>query len=76
MGKLAIGTCVFAHRPNKYAKVWNSDLGEEQVVEIERHGKGGWNTPNVKYWLDCLMPKEIELWTGNCKNDCQISSRL
>ena len=52
---------VFAHRPNKYTKVWSSDLGEEQVVEIERYDKGGWNIPNVKYWLDCLMPKEIEL---------------
>ena len=52
---------VFAHRPNKYAKVWNSDLGEEQVVEIEGYDKGGWNRPDVKWWLDCLMPKEIEL---------------
>ena len=52
---------VFAHRPNKYAKVWNSDLGEEQVVEIERHGKGGWNIPNIVCWLDVELPKEIEL---------------
>lgn len=52
---------VFAHRPNKYAKVWNSDLGEEQVVEIEGYDKGGWNIPDVKWWLDCLLPKEIEL---------------
>lgn len=52
---------VFAHRPNKYAKVWNSDLGEEQVIEIEGYDKGGWNIQNVKYWLDCLMPKEVEL---------------
>ena len=51
---------VFAHRPNKYTKVWNSDLGEEQVVEIERHGKGGWNIPNVKWWLDCLLPNMEE----------------
>lgn len=51
----------FAHRPNKYAKVWNSDLGEEQVVEIEGYDKGGWNIPNVKWWLDCSLPKEIEL---------------
>ena len=52
---------VFAHRPNKYAKVWNPDLGEEQVVETERHDKGGWNIPNIKYWLDVKLPKEIEL---------------
>lgn len=50
----------FAHRPSRYTKVWNSDLGEEQVVEIERYDKGGWNIPNVKYWLDVEFPKEIE----------------
>ena len=52
---------IFAHRPNKYANVWNSDLGEKQVVEIERHGKGGWNIPDVKWWLDVKLPKEIKL---------------
>ena len=52
---------VFAHRPNKYAKVWNSDLGEEQIVEVERYGKGEWNIPNAKYWLDVELSKEIEL---------------
>lgn len=51
----------FAHRPNKYTKVWNYDLGEEQMVEVERYGKGEWNIPNVKYWLDCSIPKEKEL---------------
>ena len=51
----------FAHRPNKYAKVWNSDLGEEQTIEIERHGKGEWNVPDVKFWLNVELPKEIEL---------------
>ena len=49
---------VFAHRPNKYTKVWNSDLGEEQVVEIERYGKGEWNIPNIVYWLDTKSPYE------------------
>jgi len=50
----------FAHRPSRYTKVWNSDLGEKQIVEIERYDKGGWNIPNVKYWLDCSMPKVEE----------------
>jgi hypothetical protein len=49
---------VFAHRPNKYANVWNSDLGEEQVVEIEGYDKGGWNQPHVLYWLDAKLPYE------------------
>ena len=51
----------FAHRPSKYAKVWNSDLGERQVVEIDGYDKGGWNQPNVKWWLDVKLPKEIKL---------------
>lgn len=51
----------FAHRPSKYAKFWNSTLGEEQVVKIGVYDKGGWSIPNVKYWLDCSMPKETEL---------------
>lgn len=25
------------------------------------YGKGGWNIPDVKYWLDVELPKEIEL---------------
>jgi hypothetical protein len=51
---------VFAHRTNKYTKVWNSDLGEEQVVEIERYNKGGWNIPDVKWWLNCGWPNKEE----------------
>lgn len=23
--------------------------------------RGGWKIPDVKWWLDCLIPKEIEL---------------
>lgn len=47
---------VCAHRPSKYAKIWNSDLGEEQVIEVEGYDKGGWNIPDVKYWLDSVLP--------------------
>jgi hypothetical protein len=47
---------VCAHRPSKYAKIWNSDLGEEQVIEVECYDKGGWNIPDVKYWLDAVLP--------------------
>ena len=25
------------------------------------YGKGGWNIPDVKFWLDVELPKEIEL---------------
>ena len=49
----------FANRPSKYTKVWYHDLGEEQVIEVERYGKGEWDIPNVKYWLDVKLPKAL-----------------
>lgn len=51
---------VFAHRPNKYT-TWIEKFGEKKIVEVERYGKGEWNIPNVKWWLDVALPKEIEL---------------
>jgi hypothetical protein len=59
------GKVVFAHRPDP--KGWN---GKNIITEKVEHytpktyDKGGWNQPNVKWWLDCLMPKEIE-WLNN-----------
>ena len=38
-----------------------------KLVERDEHytpktyDKGGWNIPDVKYWLDVELPKEIEL---------------
>jgi len=55
------GKVVFAHRPSEH---WD---GKDIVTgKVTRHypktyDKGGWNIPNVKYWLDCSIPKEIEL---------------
>lgn len=55
------GKVVFAHRPPEY---WD---GKDIVTgKVTRHypktyGKGGWNIPNIKYWLDVELPKEIEL---------------
>ncbi len=51
---------VFAHRPYKYTKVWNEDLGEKQIVEVMRYDKGGWNMEGVTYWLDAPLPEGIE----------------
>lgn len=56
------GKVAFAHRPNPEG--WDAKSIITEKVEHytpETYGKGGWNIPDVKYWLDCLMPKEIEL---------------
>lgn len=55
------GKVVFAHRPPEY---WD---GKDIVTgKVTRHypktyDKGSWNIPNVKYWFDVELPKEIEL---------------
>ena len=35
---------VYAHRPNPN--------GDAKIYD-----KGGWNIPNLKYWLDCPLPE-------------------
>ena len=56
------GKVGFAHRPNPNG--WDGKsltTGEVEHYTPKTYGKGGWNIPDVKFWLDCLMPKEIEL---------------
>jgi hypothetical protein len=51
-----------AHRPDP--KGWygkSITTGKIEHYTPKTYGKGGWNIPDVKWWLDCLMPKEIEL---------------
>ena len=55
------GKVVFAHRPPEYWDGKNIVTGKVTRNYPKTYDKGGWNIPNVKYWLDCLMPKEIEL---------------
>jgi len=52
----------FAHRPNPDG--WDGKSltsGKVEHYTPKTYGEGGWNIPDVKWWLDCLMPKEIEL---------------
>ena len=52
------GKVVFAHRPDP--KGWDAKSIITEKVEHytpETYGKGGWNIPDVKYWLDCQIPK-------------------
>ena len=53
---------VIAHRPNPEGYDGKSlTTGEVEHYTPKTYDKGGWNIPDVKWWLDCLMPKEIEL---------------
>ena len=51
----------FGHRPNPNG--WdgkNIDTNEVTHYTPKLYGKGGWNIPDVKYWLDCPLPKMKE----------------
>lgn len=50
----------FAHRPPKYWMGKSISTGEITRYEPKRYDKGGWNQPNVVYWLDIELPKEEE----------------
>ena len=50
----------FAHRPPEYWMGKNISTGEITRYEPKRYDKGGWNQPNVVYWLDVELPKEEE----------------
>lgn len=48
---------VFAHRPNP--KGWdgkNIATGAIEHYTPKTYDKGGWNQPNVKFWLDVTIP--------------------
>lgn len=47
----------FAHRPNPDG--WDRKSitsGKIEHYTPKTYDKGGWNQPNVKWWLDCSMP--------------------
>ena len=52
---------VFAHRPPEYWDGKNIDTGKVTRYYPKTYGKCGWNIPNIKWWLDCSIPKEIGL---------------
>jgi hypothetical protein len=58
---LVSGKVVFAHRPPEYWDGKDIVTGKVTRNYPKTYDKGGWNIPNVKYWLDCSMPKEIKL---------------
>jgi hypothetical protein len=52
----------FGHRPDP--KGWDGKsvtTGKVEHYTPKTYDKGGWNIPNIVYWLDVKLPKEIEL---------------
>ena len=48
---------VMAHRPNPDGYYGKSIVtGKTEHYTPKTYDKGGWNIPNVKYWLDCQIP--------------------
>ena len=55
------GKVVFAHRPSEHWDGKDIVTGKVTRNYPKTYDKGGWNIPNVKWWLDCSIPKEIGL---------------
>ena len=55
------GKVVFAHRPPEFWDGKNIITGKVTRNYPKTYDKGGWNIPNVKFWLDIELPKEIKL---------------
>lgn len=48
----------FAHRPNPQGYFTeDKDTGDVMRVKPKTIGKGGWNYPDVEYWLDIETPE-------------------
>lgn len=54
------GEVVFAHRPPEYWDGKNIITNEVTRYYPKRYDKGGWNQPNIKWWLDLDLPKTEE----------------
>ena len=50
------GKVVFAHRPPEFWDGKDIMTGKVTRYYPKTYDKGGWNIPNVKYWLDCQIP--------------------
>lgn len=47
----------FGHRPKEYYDSRNIETNEVTRYYPKRFDKGGWNIPDVKWWLGCDLPK-------------------
>jgi len=56
---LKSGAVCFAHRPSKKGYLGKSMVtGNIETFYPQTYDKGGWNTPNIKWWCDISLPKE------------------
>lgn len=49
----------FGHRPYEYVAGVSYE-GKMTYLEAKTYDKGGWNIPDVKWWLDCNLPNMEE----------------
>lgn len=54
------GKVVYSHRPRQFTIVTHLTTRKQEKIEAMLYGKGGWNQPNVKWWLDLELPKMEE----------------
>lgn len=52
------GEVVFAHRPPEYWDGKDIVTGKVTRNYPKTYGEGGWNIPDVKYWLDIIFPNK------------------
>lgn len=50
------GKIVFAHRPKASWTGKNIITGKVETFYPKRYGKGGWNMPDILFWLDINLP--------------------
>jgi hypothetical protein len=50
------GKVCFGHRPKEYWDGKNIATGEVTRHYPKRYDKGGWNIPDVRWWLDVSIP--------------------
>ena len=58
---LSNGKVVYAHRPSEYWDGKNIDTGKVTRYYPQKYDSGGWNIPDVKFWLDAKIPQEFEI---------------
>ena len=54
------GKVVYSHRPPEYWDGKDIVTGKVTRNYPKTYDKGGWNIPNVKWWLDCSLPNMEE----------------
>jgi len=53
------GRVCFAHRPvESYTGISIVNHSETEEYYPEKYGKGGWNIPDVEWWLDAEIPQK------------------